>query len=514
MIRTLIAEDELPLLRGLGQLIEKLHPAFEVVCEAKNGREALEYLSQHSVDVLFTDINMPVFNGLQLMEQARALCPQLQIVVISGYHDFEYARQAMRFGAKNYLLKPVNRAELKELLDSLSQEMTLYSYSQKRSWLIECLFNAGEEKPPLFPFKPLTVLYLCLGARQTSQDFDELSKPGAISDTLMWEMVKEKWGCPDIWLFYGQRPNEAIWIFEKKMEIALTDVQELIRRRFQADLPVTAAVCTDISSGNLQRTAAELSRWIANGVIMGQSRLLHSCPSAQSYHISAADKAAVHFSLQKRQWDEFFILVQRMLDSLLRSQGTQTVLEDFLTELLEMVHKEAGNQPDRELRATVQELVSTSGDEQALLRAFFPYCRDLFQHTTFDTSDKEGLMQSLDQYILEHIGEPLSLKELSQKYGLVAPYLSKLFKAYKGMSPAQYIQNIRIESAKRMLRDNPSMLSREIAEALGYSNALYFSKTFYKHVGVYPSEYRQTIRQRQMEPPKQTVEFSGKSDFR
>ena len=72
----------------------------------------------------------------------------------------------------------------------------------------------------------------------------------------------------------------------------------------------------------------------------------------------------------------------------------------------------------------------------------------------------------------------------------MASYLSKLFKAYTEMSPAQYIQSIRIETAKRMLVEHPTMLSKDIAEQLGYSSSLYFSKTFFRNVGMYPSEPR------------------------
>ncbi len=172
-------------------------------------------------------------------------------------------------------------------------------------------------------------------------------------------------------------------------------------------------------------------------------------------------------------------------------QITQLELENFLTKVLNLVMQECGVTPEREPREIVQELISGSQDFQSLFGAFFGYCRDLGQNESLDIYDKQALMQSMDAYILQHIAEPLTLNKLSQKFGLVAPYLSKLFKAYKGMSPTQYIQEIRIESAKRMLRENPAMLAKEISGALGYSNPQYFSKTFYKNVGMYPSEYRE-----------------------
>lgn len=490
MIRTVIAEDELPLLRGLGQMIEQIDPRFQIVCSAKNGKEALEYLTQHSADLLLTDINMPLINGLQLIHQARQLDPRLLSVILSGYSEFEYARQAITLGVKNYLLKPVDRGELCQILETVASEITQNAYRQKRSALIELLFCGNDHFVQDRSWKPFTVLYLCQGAYQSGQPADELPKPGAMSDGIMWNMIRERWACSDFWLFYGQRPNEAIWLFEEDRQVQLAEVQALVDERLQAKLPLTVAVAKKIDLPELTRSINRLHQWIAQGSVLGESRILRQEPAEAEEILSLADKSTLRVAIQKQHWDDFTLQVQRIASPALHQSKTQASLELLLSTILQMVLEETDAGSEKDPEAVVRELISSSDDRQSLFRAFFDYCRDLFHHSVFDASNKTALMQSIEKYIQDHISEPLSLKQLSGKFGLVAPYLSKLFKAYTGMSPAQYVQSMRVETAKKMLVEHPSMLSKDIAEQLGYSSPLYFSKTFYRSVGMYPSEYR------------------------
>lgn len=123
MIKVLIAEDEFPLLRGIARLIEKADPDFSVVMLAKNGKEVLEYLENHEVDVVFTDINMPIVDGLQVLKYIKEKHPQIISVVISGYQDFLYAQQAVRYEAKRYLIKPIENHELCALLKELKEQI-------------------------------------------------------------------------------------------------------------------------------------------------------------------------------------------------------------------------------------------------------------------------------------------------------------------------------------------------------------------------------------------------------
>jgi len=96
----LVAEDELPLLRGIKVMVERLNSNFEVIMCAKNGKEAIDFLKSNNVDVVFTDINMPLVDGLEVLDYVGKNMPQTQSVVISGYNEFSYAKEALKSGAK------------------------------------------------------------------------------------------------------------------------------------------------------------------------------------------------------------------------------------------------------------------------------------------------------------------------------------------------------------------------------------------------------------------------------
>ena len=120
MISVYIADDEVWITIGLKKLIQKSGLPFEVIGEAHNGVTTLEDIKTLKPDVLFTDIRMPGASGIDLIKQARSICPSICMIIISGYAHFEYAKTALAYGVKDYLLKPINQ---KELMASLQKEI-------------------------------------------------------------------------------------------------------------------------------------------------------------------------------------------------------------------------------------------------------------------------------------------------------------------------------------------------------------------------------------------------------
>ena len=108
MYSVYIADDEMWVIVGLKKRIEKTGLPFQVIGEANNGVMALEEIEKKKPDILFTDIRMPGYSGLELLELLRKKELQTKVILISGYAEFEYAQSAIRNGAYDYLLKPMN----------------------------------------------------------------------------------------------------------------------------------------------------------------------------------------------------------------------------------------------------------------------------------------------------------------------------------------------------------------------------------------------------------------------
>ena len=122
MMRILIAEDEQRARRGLKKVISSISNEYQIVAEVSDGRQALEMMQIVKPDVVFTDLKMPYMGGIELIKAAQAAGMSAQYVIVSAYEEFEYARQAITLGVKDYLVKPITVDEVKDLMLRLEAE--------------------------------------------------------------------------------------------------------------------------------------------------------------------------------------------------------------------------------------------------------------------------------------------------------------------------------------------------------------------------------------------------------
>ena len=123
MYSVLIADDEPKIRRGLRNWIQESDLPYEVVGEAENGREALRLAGQLKPRVCLVDINMPYMNGLDFVRQLKKAVPGSRVIVISGYDNFEYVREALRLDVFDYLLKPVPKSDFRQILGKLARTL-------------------------------------------------------------------------------------------------------------------------------------------------------------------------------------------------------------------------------------------------------------------------------------------------------------------------------------------------------------------------------------------------------
>ena len=141
MYNIIIAEDEPLALRTLKNMIERHYPDMQVVGEARSGEEALALIEEKLPDMVFSDIRMPVMDGIELLRQIRARNLDIELVIISGYQDFQFAQSAIRYGVVEYLLKPISLSKIhtfmSKLRDTLNEKYLKKQYECFRNLIVK-----------------------------------------------------------------------------------------------------------------------------------------------------------------------------------------------------------------------------------------------------------------------------------------------------------------------------------------------------------------------------------------
>ena len=172
ILRILIVEDEPPILRGITSKIQKALNKQPIIYTANNGQDTITLLQNNEVDIVITDINMPLVSGIELLEHITDRYKQIRTIILTGYPDFKYAQQAVKLGAYDYLLKPLDLQDLKRLLDRLQKEIG--------EAYLEQLFYKDYLCAPsslLLFDTPVYIVSLCIGTLPIHSTMDSLQLP-------------------------------------------------------------------------------------------------------------------------------------------------------------------------------------------------------------------------------------------------------------------------------------------------------------------------------------------------
>lgn len=530
----LIVDDEAVFRRGLRSMIASLDPEWDVVGDARNGYEALEMLEKHRPDVVLTDIRMPGMDGLQLQKIAREKFPEQQCVVVSGYEDFTYVQQSMRFGARDYLMKPVEREELSRVLGRLKEELAAPAFQHRR-------------RPARLPEeerRSSAADHLAAGLLRGSlrrQDLDVLKRIGIdLSEPYFNAMILN--------LDRDSVERERFWRTDPSLfQLYIRQfVQEMIDYRLRgfsfayADTKVVALVnMADPREGRrrLLETAESIRMQIKAlsgfSVTIGVGRPVQGFESlpasfreaeiALMYRLVAGgDKIIdyadavpehdVHTGQPKWSWDslqrtinegrleEIGERVAQAVGELCRKAQTPELVHRHICKLIIHYHEvtEEMNATkewlgEKDIRTLLNEICSISSRGE-LIEA----CRDLFGRlaAVFRSGkgalDRDPVALAL-QYMEKHFRGPITLKEVADKVYLNPTYFSGLFRQRTGQTFIERLVALRVEDAKRLLALTDEKMA-VIAEKTGFANLRHFNRVFKSETGLTPKAYREKLR--------------------
>ena len=532
MFKVFLVEDEIVVREGIRKNIQWEQYGFSYAGDAPDGELALPLIRQIQPDLLLTDIKMPFMDGLALSELVRKELPRTKIVIISGYDDFAYAQQAIRMGVEQYLLKPVIKEKMVELLVSLQKKME--AEQQQREYL--SMFQREAQEYEAFSrrrfFEQIVTGGLSVSEiSETAKSMEiDLNAPGY--NILLFSLNSAEYdgSAPEGYTdALAQLQERVTHYFLSRTELILfrwniTTYAVLIKGGGKEMAERTEQCVFDIRS--LCEEAGREVNWnIACGTAVSRLSALPVCFSEASRILSyrylcpeehILTEESIHSIRTHRgvaEEDEPEIDQERV--RCFFASGSAEEIDPFIAQLLQSAGEEGVpvSMFCRYLTMTVYFAAAAYLDSIGChAESFWPpelrpkdnistpdearnYMRQIMLHA-IRLRDRESKKQQKDllnkaiEFIDEHYAEEtISLDRVAQKVNISPNYFSAMFSQEVGQTFVEYLTAKRIIEAKRMLRQT-EMRSSEIAFAVGFRDSHYFSFVFKKVSGCTPSEYR------------------------
>lgn len=487
MFRALVVEDEPALLDDLCALIRN-QGVFEVAGTASNGAEGLERVKALGPDVLFTDIRMPVVDGIELIREARLVLPDLACVILSGYNDFSLVKRALQAGTVDYLLKPVSEQELLETSRRLGDQLKTSVGEREVLFWKDILADrrSGRPKPEGSPFLPVL---LTLGPRLTLEK-DRLvpDEVATTVDRLAARVVEVSSG--HCWTLTPGPRNSLLVVFRRGYFRDSTHQTAFLNSCFGGiSFPSSVVIGPEFSEAEQVRQA--LGR--LQEQVYGQP-LVPRVPSQEGGPVPDLSAFTKSFPATCRRSSPAGVQreIVDVLTTLLDSGGSQADLEKLLSTICGILSDERGDLDALTLDAVQDELLRLLFQRDARHRLaadvglFFAknLSEALVPHHRID------LVRRIDAYLMSHLADPISLGDLGQLMDLDPNYLSSTYRKSKGQSPIQRHTWLRMERAAALLLERPELLIKDVAEIVGFKDQTYFTKVFKRAHGCDPSDFR------------------------
>ena len=535
MYRVLLVDDEEDVREGLVVEVDWEALDLRIVGLAENGREALEMAERVEPDIVVTDISMPFMDGLELARRLRERNPLVKVVILTGYDEFDYARQAVSISVDEYLLKPFSAGHLMELLTRLRAQMAAEVAERED---VQHLREHYYTSLPLLQADLLATMlhrqkssvYILGKAKQCGLNFDG-QRYGVSVLTLHMDgdrrSVGQSWGessdeelkqfaalniAQEIWAeheaghaFIHQETVVLLYVDrwggadgEKRQQIALQNVLRSINHYLR--IPAT------VGSGALVSNITEVKHAYEDALLALDYRLVPGTDSL--IYIADVERQAAG----KLRFDE---LKQQTLTRCLKA-GTEAELVEALEIIFREITVEHGRSDIQlyliEVLTAVWKAAQASGEAmEDIFGAGFQLYAELFRLPGLTEAQgkvkevcilvqqriasgrqhvyKDIVEQAL-AYTKEHYADPeLSIQKVCGHLHISSGYFCGIFKKEVQLTFLQYVMQIRMEAAKELLRSS-ELKAFQIAERVGFAEPNYFSFCFKKHTGVSPKEYR------------------------
>jgi len=525
LLKIIFIDDESLTVKMLNKLLDWKSLDIEVAGDASNGLDALFLVDRVNPDIILVDIEMPVMDGLTFMEELKNRKIRAAVIVLSAYSEFSYAQKAISYGARDYLLKPIDENKLLEIIFKIKNEIVEesrrlleYELSRKNAAKVvkieysrtltdvinsKVLDETAQEKLRNIGKNLLIDNYTVVVIRveEEAMDLNNLVSKGISMDAVsIVESVLLNHNKNGI--VFKKDASEIICIINAVNEF-LENVNEETLKRFYTDLIVQFNIYkknkiyigisnTATNILNLKKAYYQAFMATENTFYEGANKVFFFNETnfkTLNYTVIAADiekKLIERFEMGLT--DNIVELLDSLKVRLFQNRLSPRNAYAICYELLLSVKKSVDFRADiMNLNLNVLESNLTLDTLIDSVKATIFEALDCIQSSRNNSG--KSCINKVKEYLKQNYSSQVTLEEIAVKVSVSKNYLCKIFKQEEGKSVWNYLTEIRIEKAKELLK-NSDMKSYEIATMIGYDSMYYFSNIFKKYVGISPMEYR------------------------
>ncbi|TDF97728.1 response regulator transcription factor [Paenibacillus piri] len=516
MYKVLLVDDERLILDGISKVVDWASAGTELAGTARNGIEAFEKVRRNPPDIVISDIKMPGMDGLQLAAKLSEAYPRIKLVLLSGFSDFEYARSALRYGVKQYLLKPCNENKIADVLQELVAELNKEEQREqfvssiryglekvlphvKEQFLKEFVTNKTYGNHDWEYYRSLFRLdlgssdvRLILFQLEDSFEFEHMFAVKNIAEELLSKTVLSSTVGEQVLVVV----EDAVPLNE--LHDCIKRIRETFLRYYKIDLTVALSEASDITQARklYKQTLECLNHrfYVGAGSLITKRDIVGAEPC--DYSELMFDEDNLMLQIKTGCWEEACHEIDIFFRQVAGLRSGIPTAKSYVIQLFMSIIRQGGSDAIHHYRDKLVALMDL--ETLQAIQAFF---KDIARQITMShyerTKNKHcDIVEKMLKIIDSHLGNPeLSLNGVANEMLYMNPdYLGKLFKKETGEKFSNYVMKARITKATELIDQKLDIKIFELAEQLGFGdNPQYFSQVFKKYTGTTPTDYMKTI---------------------
>lgn len=505
MMNVLLVDDEPWVLEGLRTMVNWDKYGFRICGEVENGIAAWSLIEDLQPDLVFTDIHMPSVSGLELIDRSmKELAKAPRFVILSGYDSFEYAKTALEQRVEDYLLKPIDEVEIEKVLEQIGRKIQEEQASEdlhqrERALYVNSLFNRllqGEdcnilktEVEAMLQMEGHENIACLLIETDTGQE-DIKSQVHSLTGDHCYELFTDAEG--------------RVGVFSAMAESFLEEIEMLGRelyKLYSGPTQMTMALGHHPGGVGATKQAYEKALFALKWKrYQRRSGIIHYDDLPQNEGMTSVNQKALTALMETILSGEQEKL-EGEVHALLANPDSGITVSDIEYVRVQLLALEMGirkqlKELDGDVDHFMRDIQNTPGFTTGIssYSVFWEYALVLTQNAMkvlkeLRKEKEYSTIFHVVQYVNQEFREKLQLQELAQKFHMNANYLGQAFKQQTGKSFREYLNDKRMEEAKRLLRQSRFNIA-EVSLNSGYPNADYFVSQFKRMTGMAPSVYR------------------------